>query len=111
VNDPPSFTGGGDQTILLNATQQTVPGWASSILAGPPAESGQSVSFNVVASNPSLFTVQPAVAPNGTLTYTPAFLALGSSTITVTAVDNGGTANGGSNASAPRAATITIILG
>ena len=41
----------------------------------------------------------------------PAFLVLDSSTVTVTAVDNGGTANGGSDTSAPRAATITIIVG
>jgi hypothetical protein len=111
VNDPPSFTVGGDQTIILGLGAQTVPGWASAILAGPPAESGQSVTFGVVASNPGLFSVQPAVAPDGTLTYSPAFLALGSSTITETATDNGGTANGGNDTSTPRSATITIIVG
>jgi hypothetical protein len=107
VNDAPSFTGGSDQIVLLNSSQQVIPGWATNISAG---ESGQSVTFNVSTSSPGLFSVQPQVQPNGTLTYTPAFLALGAATVTVTAVDNGGTANGGTDTSAPQAFTITIIL-
>jgi hypothetical protein len=107
VNDAPSFTGGSDQVVLLNSSQQVIPGWATNISAG---ESGQSVTFDVSTSSPGLFSVQPQVQPNGTLTYTPAFLALGAATVTVTAVDDGGTANGGTDTSVPQAFTITIIL-
>src|SRR6185437_15100508 len=71
VNDPPSFTAGGDQSALIGLLPQTVPGWASSISPGPADESGQQVHFVVTVDNPGLFSVQPAVAPDGTLTYTP----------------------------------------
>jgi large repetitive protein len=46
-----------------------------------------------------------------TLSYTPAFLALGAATVTVRAVDDGGTANAGSDTSAPQTFTITILVG
>lgn len=59
--------------------------------------------------NPGLFAVQPAVAPDGTLTYTPNLLALGVATVTVRAVDTGGTADGGTDTSAPQTFTITIL--
>ncbi|HWN22695.1 MAG TPA: HD domain-containing phosphohydrolase [Gaiellaceae bacterium] len=109
VNDAPSFAAGGNQVSLLGA-QAAVPGWASGISAGPADEASQSVSFTVSNDNPGLFTVQPAVAPNGTLTYDAALLALGSATVTVRVVDNGGSANGGSDTSAPQTFTITVIL-
>ena len=43
----------------------------------------------------------------GTLTYTPAANAIGTATVTVTLQDNGGTANGGVDTSAPQTFTIT----
>jgi uncharacterized repeat protein (TIGR01451 family) len=89
---------------LLGA--QTVPNWATAISAGPADEAGQTVTFTVSASNPGLFTAQPAVAPNGTLTFTPKALALGTATVTVRAVDNGG---GGSDTSPAQTFTITIL--
>lgn len=109
VNDAPSFTAGSDQTVVSLTGAQTVTGWAGSILAGPANESSQSVSFAVSNDNPGLFAVQPAVAPSGTLTFTPTALALGSATVTVRAVDDGGTANGGANTSPPQTFTITIL--
>jgi len=109
VNDAPAFTAGGSQTSLLGA-QASVSGWATGITPGPADESLQSVSFIVSNDNPGLFTVQPAVAPNGRLTYDAAPLALGTATVTVRIVDNGGTANGGSDTSSPQTFTITIIL-
>ena len=39
--------------------------------------------------------MQPAIAADGTLTYTLAPNANGSATVTVTLIDDGGTANGG----------------
>ena len=71
-------------------------------------EPGQTVHFLVENNNPSLFSVQPAVSPTGTLTYTPAPNAFGLATITVVAMDDGGTAFGGSDTSPPYSFTITI---
>src|SRR6185369_14101488 len=67
VNDAPSFQIGPSQTVLEDAGAQSVPNWVTSISPGPANESSQSVTFTVTNDNPSLFSVQPAVAPNGTL--------------------------------------------
>jgi hypothetical protein len=108
VNDAPSFTKGADQTVLEDSSTQTVASWATSISVGPTNESGQTVTFLVTNNNNALFSSQPAVSSNGTLTYTPAANANGSATVTVTAKDNGGTANGGNDTSASQTFTITV---
>lgn len=108
VNDPPIFTKGPDKTVTQPAGAQTVPNWATGISAGPVNESGQTVSFLVTNNNNALFSAQPAVSSTGTLTYTPAAGASGSATVTVQAKDNGGTANGGADTSAPQTFTITV---
>jgi large repetitive protein len=95
VNDAPSFTKGADQTVLEDSGAQTAVGWASAISAGPANESGQTLTFNATNNNNALFSVQPAIAANGTLTYTPAANAFGTATVSVSLQDNGGTANGG----------------
>jgi hypothetical protein len=109
VNDAPRFNGGGNQTTVSLLGAQSVPGWAAGISPGPANESSQSVTFVGTASIPGLFAVQPAVSPNGTLTYRPKALAIGVATITVRAVDTGGGANGGVDTSAPQSCTITIV--
>ncbi|MBB5207982.1 beta strand repeat-containing protein [Chiayiivirga flava] len=109
VNDAPLFTAGPNQSVLENAPAQTVPNWATGVAAGPANESGQTVAFAVTGNtDPSLFTVQPAVAPDGTLTYTPAPGVIGTATITLELADNGGTADGGVDTSAPQTFTISI---
>ncbi|HUK36460.1 MAG TPA: Ig-like domain-containing protein, partial [Vicinamibacterales bacterium] len=108
VNDPPSFTKGADQTSLEDAGPQTVAGWATAIDAGPN-ESGQTVTFTATNDDNALFLTQPAVASNGTLTYTAAANANGVATVTVVAHDDGGIANGGVDTSAPQTFTITIV--
>lgn len=108
VNDAPSFAAGGSQTVAEDAGPQTVTGWASAISAGPGNESGQSVSFVLSSDNGALFSVQPAVSPAGTLTYTPAVDASGTAHVTVRLVDNGGTANGGTDTSAPQTFAIVV---
>ena len=99
VNDAPTFTSAGNQQVNQNAPAQTVPNWAANISPGPTNESAQTVSFLVSNDSPSLFTVQPAIAPNGTLTYTPAANVFGVANIHVFLRDNGGTANGGADTS------------
>lgn len=109
VNDRPSFTKGSDPTTLEDAGLQSFPGWATNLSAGPPDESGQTLSFEVTNNtNPGLFASGPAVSPTGTLTYTTATNANGSATITLRILDNGGTANGGEDASATQTFTINV---
>src|SRR5690606_24980316 len=109
VNDAPSFVKGADQTVLEDAGAQSVPGWASAISPGPSDESGQSVSFAITGNtNAALFSAAPAIAANGTLTYTALANAFGTATISVTLSDNGGTAKGGSDTSAVQTFVINV---
>jgi hypothetical protein len=62
----------------------------------------------VTNDNGALFSIQPAVSPNGTLTFTSATNANGTAHVTVVLHDDGGTANGGVDTSAPSMFTITV---
>ena len=88
---------------------QTVVGWATAISPGPADEAGQAVAFVIVVQH-QYRTVRagPSIAPNGTLTYTLAANANGIATISVRVTDNGGTANGGDDASGAQTFTITV---
>lgn len=107
-NLPPSFAAGPNQTVQEGAGLQTVPNWATAISPGPASESGQTVSLLVSSDNRALFALQPAVSPDGTLTYTPKTGVAGTATITVRAKDNGGIANGGQDTSAPQTFVINV---
>ena len=106
VNDAPTFAAGANQTVTAGSGAKTVAGWATGISAGPN-ESDQTLTFTVTAANPALFTVQPAIGANGTLTFTPANVS-GTTTVTVTLHDDGGVANGGVDTSASQTFTITV---
>ncbi|MEK7996170.1 MAG: tandem-95 repeat protein, partial [Planctomycetota bacterium] len=109
VNDVPSFAKGANQTVLEDAGAQTVAGWATAISKGPSDEAAQTLAFNVTGNtNAALFSAGPAIASNGTLTFTPAANANGTATITITLSDNGGTANGGADTSAAQTFSITV---
>ncbi|HEY6169414.1 MAG TPA: Calx-beta domain-containing protein [Verrucomicrobiae bacterium] len=108
VNDPPSFDQGPDQIVAEDSGQQAVVAWATNILAGPPEEAGQSVMFITTNNNPSLFATPPSISPAGMLAYTPAPDANGTAIITVTLMDDGGTANGGQDKSTQHTFTITV---
>ena len=112
VNDAPSFVRGGNVTVLANAGRNQLP-WAGAVSAGPPNESGQTVSFATTAADPSLFAPggQPVLASDGTLSFTPALAASGATTVTVTAHDDGGTADGGVDSTAATSFTLTVIGG
>ena len=60
------------------------------ISAGPAGEAGQVLDFQVTNSHNALFGVQPAVQPDGTLTFTPVPGAAGVATVTVRLHDSGG---------------------
>ncbi|MDB5339752.1 MAG: hypothetical protein JWN70_5371, partial [Planctomycetaceae bacterium] len=108
INDVPSFTVGGTQTTLEDAGGQTVLTFISSISPGPFGEGGQTVNFIVDNDNHSLFSVQPSISANGTLTYTAAANQNGSATVTVQIHDNGGTANGGVDTSSTQTFLINV---
>ncbi len=109
VNQVPAFTKGANQSAFENGGLQTVSGWATALSPGDdPSESGQNLSFIVTDNNNPLFSTQPAVAPDGTLTFTPAANQFGSATVSVQIHDDGGTAGGGSDTSAIQTFTITI---
>lgn len=108
VNGPPSFAKGADQTVPIDSGARSVSGWATSISPGPELESAQTVSFIVSADTPALFATQPAVSAAGTLTFTPAAHMSGTSIVSVTAMDNGGTSGGGVDTSGVQTFTITI---
>ncbi|MDF3032035.1 MAG: hypothetical protein K0R03_2593 [Moraxellaceae bacterium] len=107
VNDAPTFRYA-DASPLVVARNRSVSlaGAFTGISAGPADEAGQQVSFAVSNSNPALFSVQPAVSATGTLTLKA--VKKGTATLRVIARDNGGTANGGVEASAPFDLVITV---
>ena len=108
VNDQPTFSKGPDQLILEDAGEQQIVGWAKSISAGPPNESGQLLTFHVTPDNESLFAILPEVDAYGKLTYTPKSDTYGSTLVSVYLQDNGGLENGGNNTSPMYQFTIHI---
>lgn len=95
----PSFTATNPPTVNFNAGAQTVTNFATFT---PSLNGGTTPTYTVSSvSNPGLFSVLPAVAANGTLTYTPVTGGFGSSTFTVQVSD--GTTN-----SAPQTFTIRV---
>ncbi len=106
VNDTPSFTKGADQTVDEDAGAQTVANWATAFTDGDP-EVVQALSFTVTNNNNGLFSVQPSIAPDGTLSYTPAANANGSATVTVTLTDDA-TAGGAAITTAAQTFQITV---
>jgi VCBS repeat-containing protein len=100
VNDPPTFTLGADPAVAEDSGASSYPGFLSALSPGPANEVGQTASIlSVVAANTALFAAQPVIGQNGTLTFTPAANRNGSSEVTVTVKDSGGTANGGDDTS------------
>ncbi|MEK0182803.1 DUF4347 domain-containing protein, partial [Microcoleus anatoxicus] len=109
VNDKPSFTNLGNQILTAwTNTAQIVSSWANTVVIGPANESSQTVlNYPITNNNNTLFTTQPSVATNGTLTYTPSGKP-GTATVTVQLQDSGGTANGGVDLSNTATFNITI---
>ncbi len=108
VNDEPSFTKGPDQVVSEDAGFQTISNWASNISRGPANEDSQNLTFEVVVNNSSLFQSGPSISETGQLTFQPATNASGTAEVTVTLMDDGGTANGGDSESPPQSFNITI---
>jgi hypothetical protein len=111
VNDAPSFTAGANQTVAEDSGPHSVSGWATGISAGPAEESDQQLTFELTNnSNTELFSTQPSVAANGTLSYALAADKNGSADVTLRLKDNGGMANGGVDTSAEQSFTIDVTV-
>jgi VCBS repeat-containing protein len=108
ANVAPSFVAGSDQAVLEDAGPQIVAAWATEVSAGPASESAQQVNFVVTNDNPALFSVQPTIAADGSLSFTPAANAFGTAVVTVLLHDNGGTGIGGTDTSSARSFLIQI---
>jgi hypothetical protein len=107
-NHAPSFTMGPDLAADEDAVAQVLAPWATAISAGPSFESGQKLTFTVSNDNPALFNIQPAMTPDGTLTFSSVPNANGAATVTVTLKDNGGTVNGGVDTTPAQTFVITV---
>ena len=106
VNDAPSFAAGAAQVLPPStAALQTISNWATAISDGD-ADFVQSLTFNVTNDRNSMFTTQPAVAANGTLTFTPNGTA-GLANISVTLTDDA-SAGGAALSTPPQ--TFSIIV-
>jgi hypothetical protein len=98
--------------VQEDAGAQTIANFATNISTGPSDESGQSLGYlSFGYTNAALFASggQPNLnLTNGTLTFTPAADAFGTSTVTFTLQDDGGTANSGVDTSIEYSFVITV---
>jgi len=104
VNDDPTFTKGANQTVAEDSGAHTIDNWIQAFSVGPADESTQAISYHLSAANGSLFSVAPVVSADGTLSYTPAANAFGSTSVGIYAEDSGSPAG----QSATQTFTITI---
>ena len=65
MNDEPSFTTLGNQTVDEDSGPHTVAGFATPAAGGGADESGQSFTYTVSNDNAGLFAVGPAIDASG----------------------------------------------
>ncbi len=109
ANETPSFVRGADQIVAADAGVTVVTEWATAISQGS-GETDQLVDFIVANSDNSIFSVQPVLSADGTLTYAIAAGASGAATVSVSIHDNGGTANGGADTSVVQTFNIFVVF-
>jgi hypothetical protein len=114
VNDPPNFTLSPANPPAVNEDSALqVLSFASVTNFGANNESAQAITKYTVTSIATTggltFAIAPSIDPiTGSLSYQPAANSNGTATFSVTATDNGGTANGGIDTSAAQTFIITI---
>jgi hypothetical protein len=114
INDCPTFSIRGDQTVAEDSGQSSIVGFAYQVSQGAPNENTQTLTFTVTNNNNNLFQQQPSITwsatnpTSGTLVFTPAANAFGTATVTVSARDNGGTLNNGCEQSTTQTFSITV---
>ncbi|KPA19103.1 secreted protein containing PKD domain protein [Candidatus Magnetomorum sp. HK-1] len=109
INDRPTFIRGENIIIFEDRNEQSIPNWVTNIKPGPWNEESQTLTFQVIPDDPSLFASGPYISETGKLTYTPALNRKGDVSLRVYLKDNGGTENGGQDTSEPQDFHITMI--
>ena len=126
VNDPPDFTALAEVITVQEDSGPYRMIFAEDIGAGRRDEVGQTVAFEVqvmpvsfvagTATQPvqwnltsELFSQQPAISPNGILTFTPAENLYGTAKFRIQARDSGGTERGGDDDTDYSYLTINIV--
>ena len=105
VNHAPSFANGGGVTVLEDSPPSSVP-WATQIDDG---DGGQAVHFVTSSTNNALFTAQPTIDQDGILHFEVAPDSYGVAQVSVSALDDGGTADGGHDRSQTQTFALTIL--
>jgi VCBS repeat-containing protein len=101
VNDAPTFVAGPRVRWNTKEGPGSIQAWATSILAGPANELAQGLTFlTTIVGGEKLLDAVPAIDGAGNLSYNPSSRANGTAVIAVILMDNGGTANGGVDATA-----------
>jgi hypothetical protein len=108
VNDPPSFVKGEDITVKSSDGLQEFPDWIQEMHPGS-GESDQNIQFQCEVNHPELFKELPFVSESGTLTFFPKPIASGQATVTIQAIDSGGTDHNGIDISPMQMFTIHIL--
>ena len=112
VNDAPTFSNTGNVTVTNGGNTEVINAWASMLSTGPANESGQSFTgFTVMVTadpNSVLGNLPTVDTGTGNLTFDTTMSNTGVATISVTLMDDGGTANGGMDTSAATVITITV---
>lgn len=107
LNDAPIFSTGSNVTVNEDSGAYNQP-FATGIDDGDPSTT-QVLTFHVVATNSSLFSVQPSIeVSNGNLSFTPASNANGFTAVQVSLSDDGPNGGGEVNTSATQTFYITI---
>lgn len=98
--------------LVVSANEQVgsflAEGFVTEITPGPENESGQTIQFILSYDHAELFEVVPSISPTGSLSFTSAVNAVGRSTVTVVAQDNGGTEDNGDDTSDSQTFVIEI---
>ncbi len=112
-NDPPTVTIAADPpTVKDGAGPQRIPAFATNLgPGGGPDEAGQQLRFSLTVESTTgtlAFDEPPAIDPDGILHYAATPGTHGTATAMAVLEDDGGTADGGVDASAPQAFAITV---
>jgi hypothetical protein len=108
VNDTPGFALAGDVFARQDSGTTTLANFATFFPGGAADEAAQVPAYTLDVTDPSLFSVPPAIDAGGTLSFTLAPGAAGPVTVFVTVRDGGGTDRDGVDTSPTQVFTIQV---
>ena len=95
-------------TVNQDSGPRVVSGWATNISIAQTGAPVTRLDFIVTNDQPGLFDSAPELGRDGTLRFTPKAGAFGTAIVQIVARNDGGTANGGVDSTAPRSFVIRI---